>query len=211
MGMIGNTPYNGLIGSGNIQDGAVTNDKMAAGLDAAKLTLGTLPVARIPTGSLSQEKLSTGAPAWDASGNTVISGALSSGSGVAARRDFYSYSNNADSGSLYVHLKTNRSPVSESMMYAVKFEGYSYGQAIPVDANLVWYNYAPNSNVISVGTSGTHSCGAYKSADGFAVMTLYVPTLYFLAFNLSQIRAAQGMAAIQITAVTVSASSSGVY
>lgn len=63
MGMIGNTPYQGLIGSGNLQDGAVTTSKVAdSALTAAKLAaaaitdkLGYTPLNKAgdtPTGAI---------------------------------------------------------------------------------------------------------------------------------------------------------------
>lgn len=61
MGMIGNTLAQGLISGANIVDGtvdtpdikdsAVTNAKIASGVDASKLTTGTLPTARLDTGA----------------------------------------------------------------------------------------------------------------------------------------------------------------
>jgi hypothetical protein len=41
-----------------ILDGAVTNAKLATGLDASKLTTGTLPIARIADGAVTNDKLS---------------------------------------------------------------------------------------------------------------------------------------------------------
>lgn len=69
MGMIGNAPVAGTIGTGNIQDGgvetadikdgAVVNAKLGSDLDASKLTAGTLPIARVADGAVTAAKLAS--------------------------------------------------------------------------------------------------------------------------------------------------------
>lgn len=69
MGMIGNAPVAGTIGTGNIQDGgvetadikdgAVVNAKLGSDLDASKLTAGTLPIDRVADGAVTAAKLAS--------------------------------------------------------------------------------------------------------------------------------------------------------
>lgn len=65
MGMIGNTPYLGIIQSGNIQDGAVETDDLK-------------------NGAVTPAKTSTGAPTWDANGNLTSSGPTQTGTTTGA-------------------------------------------------------------------------------------------------------------------------------
>lgn len=51
---------NGAVTRDKIQDGAVTNSKVATGLSASKLTTGTLPIARLPTGAHNSNNVSPG-------------------------------------------------------------------------------------------------------------------------------------------------------
>lgn len=66
------------ITSANLATGAVTNAQLASGIDASKITTGTLPVAQVP--SLDATKITTGTfaaariPGLDAS--TIVSGTL---------------------------------------------------------------------------------------------------------------------------------------
>lgn len=87
MGMIGNTPAAGLIGGGNIQDesvdtidlkdAAVTNAKIASGVDASKLTTGTLPIARVADGTVVNAKLGTDLDASKLTAGTLPTARLS--------------------------------------------------------------------------------------------------------------------------------------
>jgi hypothetical protein len=93
MGMIGNAPAAGIIGTGNIQDGgvetadikdgAVVNAKLGSDLDASKLTAGTLPIARVADGAITPVKLSAGHPTWDSSGSLSMTGASSGSFGLS--------------------------------------------------------------------------------------------------------------------------------
>jgi DNA-binding transcriptional regulator YdaS (Cro superfamily) len=51
------TLSNDEVTTSKILDGAVTNAKLATGIDASKLTTGTLPIARIADGAVSAAKL----------------------------------------------------------------------------------------------------------------------------------------------------------
>jgi hypothetical protein len=51
--------------TGKILDGAVTNVKLATGIDASKLTTGTLPIARIADDAVTNDKLSLAANAGE--------------------------------------------------------------------------------------------------------------------------------------------------
>ncbi len=51
----------GTLPIARIADGAVTNAKLATGIDAAKITAGTLPIARIADGAVNNAKLADGA------------------------------------------------------------------------------------------------------------------------------------------------------
>ena len=127
------------------------------------------------------------------------------------RQHFYSYTNtNVPDTNKYVHLKTNIVvSAAVAQMYSLKFQGHSYQEAKAVDANLVFYNYV--GSIIQVGTNGTHSCSAYKSADNYVVLTIFFPNLYYVSFSLSQFITAQGLAKFNIIGGTESASATGVY
>lgn len=51
----------GTLPIARIADGTVTDAKLASGIDASKLTTGTLPIARIADGAVVEAKLGTGA------------------------------------------------------------------------------------------------------------------------------------------------------
>ncbi len=130
--------------------------------------------------------------------------------GAYYRPAFYRYYNRNSVANQYIHLKTNQT--INNVMFAVQFQGYEYGSSKPIDATVVGYPYIPNNDVINKGTSGTHTCGAYKSSDGYVVLTIFVTSLYFLGFILNQIGAGpQGLFPLVITATTNSASATGVY
>jgi hypothetical protein len=127
------------------------------------------------------------------------------------RQHFYSYTNtNAPDTNKYVHLKTNIVvSAAVAQMYSLKFQGHSYQESKAVDANLVFYSYL--GSIINTGSNGTHVCSAYKSADNFVVLTILFPTLYYVAFSLSQFITAQGLAKFKVLDSAVSASAIGVY
>lgn len=50
----------GTLDMARIADGSVTNAKLASGIDASKLTTGTLPIARIADGDITDAKLASG-------------------------------------------------------------------------------------------------------------------------------------------------------
>lgn len=126
------------------------------------------------------------------------------------RQAFYRYNTTENLTNRYVHLKTNQT--MNSVMFCVKFNGYAYGEAKPIDATVVGYPYATTGTVINVGTYGSHTCSAYKSADGKVVLTIYLPNTYFAGFLLDQIGAGpQGMFPLYITNASLSTSATGVY
>lgn len=130
--------------------------------------------------------------------------------GAYYRPAFYRYYTTDNVASRYVHLKTNQT--MNSVMFAVQFQGYEYGSSKSIDATVVGYPYGPSNDVINKGTSGTHTCGAYKSSDGYVVLTIYCANIYYLGFILNQIGAGpQGMFPLVITSATYSASATGVY
>jgi hypothetical protein len=53
------TKLSGSLSMDRIADGAITNAKIGTGLDASKLTVGTLPAARIPANHLSISQINT--------------------------------------------------------------------------------------------------------------------------------------------------------
>jgi hypothetical protein len=146
-------------------------------------------------------------------GTVTVNRDLSLGGGKSLRSvNSWSYTNTGISASnIYVHMKTNRNPNSESQMYSVTFRGHAYSQSQPINTSLCWYNYSPVGAPINIGWSGTHSCSVYESSDGFAVMTIFFPSFYFVAFTFDQFLTAQGLATITITNVTTSTSATGVY
>jgi len=123
----------------------------------------------------------------------------------------WQYSSTASLGAEYVHMKVDRRPDSENQMYSVTFRGHSYGASKPINTNLCWYNYSTSNNVINVGTHGSHTCYAYKSSDGYAVMVLYIPSHYYVAFTMDQFSTTQGLTKLTITNVTTSNSSTGAF
>jgi len=124
------------------------------------------------------------------------------------RMAFFKWNTVTNTTNQYVHMKTNQ-PLN-NIMFMVQFQGYSYGESKPIDATLVGYPYAPNNAIINVGTSGTHTCGSYKSSDGYAVLTILLPNTYYAGFILNQVGAGpQGMFPLTITASTMTASGTG--
>jgi hypothetical protein len=121
------------------------------------------------------------------------------------------YGSHYSLGDTYIHMKTNRSPTNETQMYSVTFRGHSYSEQKPINANLCWYNYITSSNVVSVGSNGTHTASCYKSSDGYAVMTLYIPSHYYVAFTYDQFITNQKVKELTITNVTTSNSSTGAF
>lgn len=55
-----NTVVDGSITNTKLSNAAVTNDKLASGVDASKLTTGTLPIARIADGAVTSAKITDG-------------------------------------------------------------------------------------------------------------------------------------------------------
>lgn len=126
------------------------------------------------------------------------------------RQAFYRYNTAENLTNRYVHLKTNQT--INNVMFCVKFNGYAYGEGKPIDATVVGYPYIPNNNIINIGTYGSHVCGAYRSADGRVVLTIYLTSTYFVGFLLDQIGAGpQGMFPLYITDASLSTSATGVY
>ena len=127
------------------------------------------------------------------------------------RQHFYSYTNtNAPDTNKYVHLKTNiRVLEPNAQMYSLKFQGHSYSESKAVDANLVFYNYI--GAVIQIGSNGTHTCSAYETSDNYVALTVLFPSLYYVAFSLSQFITAQGLSKFNVIDSAVSASATGVY
>lgn len=130
--------------------------------------------------------------------------------GAYYRPAFYRYNTTDNVANQYIHLKTNQT--MNSVMFAVQFQGYEYGSGKPIDATVVGYPYGPSNDVINKGTSGTHTCGSYKSSDGCVVLTIYVASTYFLGLILNQIGAGpQGLYPLIITAATHTSSATGAY
>lgn len=126
------------------------------------------------------------------------------------RPAFYRYQTTDQVANQYIHLKTNQN--LNNVMFAVQFQGYEYGYGKPIDAMAVGYPYAPSNDVIHKGTSGTHTCGSYKSSDGYVVLTIYLTNTYYVGFLLSQFGAGpQGLYPMNITNATYSSSATGVY
>lgn len=56
-GIDANKLTNGLLPSARIADGSITNTKLATGIDASKLTIGTLPTTQIADGTITSAKI----------------------------------------------------------------------------------------------------------------------------------------------------------
>lgn len=126
------------------------------------------------------------------------------------RPAFYRYQTTDQAANQYIHLKTNQN--MNNVMFAVQFQGYEYGSSKPIDSTVVGYPYQPANDVINKGTSGTHTCGAYKSSDGYVVLTIYLASTYYVGLLLNQIGAGpQGLYPLNITSATYSSSATGVY
>jgi|GEM_PF-4623602 len=127
------------------------------------------------------------------------------------RLGFYDfYDSSADKGAGYYHLKTNE-PMN-NVMFAVHFKGYSYGESIPIDAWISGYPYESSNEVINIGTYGSHVCGAYKSTDGYVVITIKVTTTYFIGFLLDQYGAGpQGLWPLSISSCVFSVNATGAF
>lgn len=63
-----------------ILDAAVTNAKIASGIDAGKLTVGTLPIARLADGAVTDAKLATGISASKLTTGTLPSARIANAS-----------------------------------------------------------------------------------------------------------------------------------
>ena len=123
----------------------------------------------------------------------------------------YHYSTQQNITNQYIHFKTNIPMTAHMLLF--KFLGYEYQASKPIDANLVLYAYASTNTVINVGFSGSHTCGAYKSSDGFVVIIIFLPTIYYCGFRIDahQYNPIGVFAGIEITAATNSSNSTGVY
>ena len=68
-----------------LPDGSVTNAKIASGVDASKLTTGTLPSARLADGSVTDAKIASGVDASKLTTGTLPSARLADGSIATAK------------------------------------------------------------------------------------------------------------------------------
>lgn len=140
--------------------------------------------------------------------NTLTTNSQSRFNGNTYRSHFYSFSEGTMGGA-YVHMKTNVFQTT-TQMYSVKFEGHDYSGSKAILCSLGWYNYQPSNGPINVGGSGSHTVSAYKSSDGYTVITIATGG-YYTAFTLSQMLTTQGLADLTITAARSTSSSTGAY
>lgn len=126
-----------------------------------------------------------------------------------SREHFWSYSEVAQLSGYYLHMKTNAPINNVPQMYSVFFQGHSYGESKPIFAGLCWYCY--NNDIVSVGNWGTSTLSAYKSADGYVVMTMYFSYAYCVAFTASQYTTTQGLSPFGVTSIYWSTAATGVY
>ena len=128
-----------------------------------------------------------------------------------ARDHIYHYSSSTNLSNQYIHLKTNIGMTDRMPLF--KFEGYAYGQSKPIDTNLVFYAYSVSNSFLNVGTYGSHTCSVYKSSDGLAVLTILLPSMYYVGFTVSvyQLTPTAVQSNVNITAATNSSSATGVY
>jgi hypothetical protein len=127
------------------------------------------------------------------------------------REHIYHYSSATNLTNQYIHLKTNIAMTDRMPLF--KFAGYAYGEQKPIDTNLVLYAYSVSNSIINVGTYGSHTCSTYKSTDGYVVLTILLPNMYFVGFSVSvyQLTPSPVQTDITISAATNSSSSTGVY
>lgn len=95
----------------------------------------------------------------------------------------YWYSTGA--GGQYIHFKTNI-PIKTNIMYHIQFEGYNYGNGLPVDLIFTGYTYGTwdypyNHSAIDY-TGGLQQDGVYASQDGYVVLRVKTTSTYYLGF-----------------------------
>jgi hypothetical protein len=73
------------VGSDQIADGSVINVKLASGIDASKLTIGVLPIARIADGSVTDAKMASGQSATKLTTGTLPIARIADGSVTDAK------------------------------------------------------------------------------------------------------------------------------
>lgn len=139
-----------------------------------------------------------------------INGTLQLSSNSIRNVNEWRYTSTDNIGAQYIHMKTDR-PLTTTQMFSLTFRGHSYQEAKPINTNVVWYNYGATTLVNNVGFWGTHTCGVYKSTDGFAVITMYIASHYYVAFTYDQFTTTQGLQKLTITTTATSPSSTGVY
>jgi hypothetical protein len=124
---------------------------------------------------------------------------------------FYHYNTTANVATQYVHVKTNIN-VTDNIMASIQFLGYEYGAPKTIDASVGFYAYAAGPSVIAVAGSGTHTVSAYKSTDGYVVVTILLASTYYVGFTLSaHFYNPTGSKAVAALAATYSGSATGVY
>jgi len=119
-------------------------------------------------------------------GNARFDGALSSAK-RRVQRDFFTWTTNAG-GSTPVHIKTNL-PVQSGEMYRFVVEGYAHAMNAPLYCEAVGYMSALspctyNDKVYNRDPS-VAVLSQYCSQDGFLVLRLSVPDMYYVGFAMS--------------------------
>jgi len=75
-----------------------------------------------------------------------------------------------------------------------------------------WVYYTEDDTPILGIHSMQHTCNVYASADGYAVLTIYLSSSYFAGIVLDQINVDSGdIVPLRVSAATYSGSSLGVY
>jgi hypothetical protein len=163
--------------------------------------------------------ISTTSPSYplDVAGTTRVQADLYVGSsnGSNARYNFYDFNTGNNTGAAYLHMKTNQT--MNNVMFAIRAEGYNYGQSASIDGWWVGYPYSPSNAVISGGVSNAGNMAfcnnTYKSSDGYLVLVGYFSSsYYYVGFSLSQVGAGpQGLYPLTVTATTFTSSNTGAY
>lgn len=123
--------------------------------------------------------------------------------GLYYRLGVFRYATIQQISSTAVHMKTNVAMSSNMIMFEAK--GYEYGASKVIDARIACYPYAQSGTIFNVGTDGTHTMSAYKSADGFLCFRLPLTSSYYVGFVCNVFEAnPPGISPLEVTASQLS-------
>jgi len=154
------TLANNEVTTGSILDGAVTNAKLASGIDAGKLTAGTLPMARIADGAVVNAKL----------GNDLDAGKLTAGTLPIARIADGAVTNNklslaANAGEIKKAINADNDPPIYACRAWVNFNSQRNQSDTAASSN--------GANVLVVGSGNVAS--VLKNSTGNFTITFTTP------------------------------------